>query len=379
VGNVDGNARVSRFGGDEFIVFFDGLSSADDLVGRMDRIFEGFNRDVDVAGHSLRIQASAGAVLVRAGEADVESLVVRADLALYEAKDGGKNRWRLFEETMDAAFRARQTLKSELRNAVENGALRVVYQPIVNLRTMRIAGCEALCRWEHPDLGSVSPSVFIPLAEEMGIVSDISAFVLDEACRACRAWPDDISVSINLSANDFRNRNVVSMVRDTLAATGLEPRRLEVEITETALLDDKLLTVSMLNEIKGLGVRIALDDFGTGYSSLSYLHTLPLDKVKIDQAFLSDITFDDRSLELLKGIVTLSRRLGLAITLEGVEDFEQLKLIMRQAAPDLLQGFLFGSALSQSGIAALTAANSPFATQFEAVGMAERERRAFTA
>jgi EAL domain-containing protein (putative c-di-GMP-specific phosphodiesterase class I) len=280
---------------------------------------------------------------------------------------------------MDAAFRARQTLKSELRNAVENGALRVVYQPIVNLQTMRIAGCEALCRWEHPDLGSVSPAVFIPLAEEMGIVSDISAFVLDEACRACRAWPDDVSVSINLSANDFRNRNVVSMVRDTLAATGLEPRRLEVEITETALLDDKLLTVSMLNEIKGLGVRIALDDFGTGYSSLSYLHTLPLDKVKIDQAFLSDITFDDRSLELLKGIVTLSRRLGLAITLEGVEDFEQLKLIMRQAAPDLLQGFLFGSALSQSGIAALTAANSPFATQFEAVGMAERERRAFTA
>lgn len=369
VEHVTENARVSRFGGDEFIVYFDDVTDESELQQMMERIFDGFKGDVDVAGHSLRIQASAGAVLTRADAADVEELIVKADLALYEAKDDGKNRWRLFEATMDAAFRARQTLKAELRLAVEKGDLRVVYQPIVGLKSMKIASCEALCRWDHPELGSVSPAVFIPLAEEMGIVSDISNLVLRKACRACLNWPDETCVSINLSANDFRNRDVVEFVREALETSGLEPHRLEIEITETALLDDKLLTITLLNELKALGVRIALDDFGTGYSSLSYLHTLPLDKVKIDQAFLSDITFDDRSLDLLKGIVTLSRRLGLTITLEGVEDFEQLKLIMRVAEPDLLQGFLFGSALSESGITTLTNTVAPFAAQFEAVGV----------
>ncbi len=369
VEHVGENTRVSRFGGDEFIVYFDSVSDPEELRQMMDRIFDGFRGDVDVAGHSLRIQASAGAVLSRVGDSDVEDLIVKADLALYEAKDDGKNRWRIFEATMDAAFRARQTLKAELRLAVEQGDLRVVYQPIVGLKSMKIASCEALCRWDHPELGSVSPSVFIPLAEEMGIVSDISNLVLRKACKACLNWPSDTCVSINLSANDFRSRNIVETVSNALESSGLEPHRLEVEITETALLDDKLLTITLLNELKELGIRIALDDFGTGYSSLSYLHTLPLDKVKIDQAFLSDITFDDRSLDLLKGIVTLSRRLGLTITLEGVEDFEQLKVIMRLAEPDLLQGFLFGSALSESGITTLTNTVAPFATQFEAVGI----------
>lgn len=369
VEHVGENTRVSRFGGDEFIVYFDSVENAEELEGMMNHIFEGFRGDVDVAGHALRIQASAGAVLTRVGDADVEDLIVKADLALYEAKDDGKNRWRLFEATMDAAFRARQTLKAELRLAVEQGDLRVVYQPIVGLKSMKIASCEALCRWDHPELGSVSPAVFIPLAEEMGIVSEISSLVLRKACKACLNWPSETCVSINLSANDFRNRNVVEVVRNALESSGLESHRLEIEITETALLDDKLLTISLLNELKALGVRIALDDFGTGYSSLSYLHTLPLDKVKIDQAFLSDITFDDRSLDLLKGIVTLSRRLGLTITLEGVEDFEQLKLIMKLAEPDLLQGFLFGSALSESGITTLTNTVAPFAAQFEAVGI----------
>ncbi len=372
VEHVGDNARVSRFGGDEFIVYFDDISSADELQQAMDRLFDGFKGDVDVAGHSLRILASAGAVGAIAGESDVEDLIVKADLALYEAKDDGKNRWRLFEATMDAAFRARQTLKAELRLAVEREELRVVYQPIVGLKSMKIASCEALCRWDHPELGSVSPSVFIPLAEEMGVVSEISNLVLKKACKACLNWPGDTSVSINLSANDFRNKNVVEVVRQALGSSGLEPHRLEIEITETALLDDKLLTITLLNELKALGVRIALDDFGTGYSSLSYLHTLPLDKVKIDQAFLSDITFDDRSLDLLKGIVTLSRRLGLTITLEGVEDFEQLKLITHLAEPDLLQGFLFGSALSESGITTLTNTVSPFAAQFEAVGIGSK-------
>jgi EAL domain-containing protein (putative c-di-GMP-specific phosphodiesterase class I) len=231
---------------------------------------------------------------------------------------------------------------------------------------MRMASCEALCRWDHPELGPVSPAIFIPLAEEMGIVSEISTFVLQAACTECAKWPDPTCVSVNLSAKDFRNRDVVDKVRHALAISGLAPHRLEVEVTETALLDDKSATSDLIREIKGLGVRIALDDFGTGYSSLSYLHKLPLDKVKIDRSFLMDVARDPRSLELLKGIVNLSRPLGLAITVEGVETFEQLKILALEVHPDLVQGFLFGSALSASGIETMSSTVWPFAEEIAA-------------
>ena len=243
-----------------------------------------------MAGHALRIQASGGAVLSRVRDTDVDAMIVKADLALYKAKELGKNDWRLFESAMDAAFRNRQLMKADLRTAIEAKALRVVYQPIVAMETMRIASCEALCRWDHPDLGPISPSIFIPLAEEMGIISEISTFVLQAACAECARWPEQISVSVNLSAKDFRNRDVVDKVREALAPSGLAPHRLEIEVTETALLDDKSLTRQYIEELKLLGVRIALDDFGTGYSSLSYLHKLPLDKIKIDRSFLVDVS-----------------------------------------------------------------------------------------
>jgi EAL domain-containing protein (putative c-di-GMP-specific phosphodiesterase class I) len=227
--------------------------------------------------------------------------------------------------------------------------------------TMRIASCEALCRWDHRDLGPISPAVFIPLAEEMGIVSEISTFVLEAACTECVRWPTQISVSVNLSAKDFRSRDVVDKVREALASSGLAPHRLEIEVTETALLDDKSQTRHYIEELKLLGVRIALDDFGTGYSSLSYLHKLPLDKIKIDRSFLIDVGQSTRSLELLKGIVNLSRPLGLTVTIEGVETFEQLKILSLQVKPDLVQGFLFGSALTASGIETMSSTVWPFA------------------
>jgi len=231
---------------------------------------------------------------------------------------------------------------------------------------MRIASCEALCRWNHPDLGPVSPAVFIPLAEEMGIISEISTFVLNAACAECAKWPEPIRVSVNLSAKDFRHRDVVEKVRDALASSGLAAQRLEIEVTETALLDDKSLTRQYIEEIKQLGVRIALDDFGTGYSSLSYLHKLPLDKIKIDRSFLIDVTQNKRSLELLKGIVNLSRPLGLAVTVEGVETFEQLKIVALSVKPDFVQGFLFGSALTASGIETMSNTVWPFASEIKA-------------
>ncbi|MEP6340592.1 EAL domain-containing protein, partial [Parasphingorhabdus sp.] len=255
---------------------------------------------------------------------------------------------------------------------VEANALRVVYQPIVGMESMRIESCEALCRWQHPELGAVSPGVFIPLAEEMGIISDNSMQVLKAACRECAKWPEPIGVSVNLSARDFRDADIIATVANALAESGLAPERLEIEVTETAILDDKLSTRKYLQEIRNLGVRIALDDFGTGYSSLSYLHTLPLDKVKIDRSFLKDVTEDDRSRELLKGVVHLSRQVGLKVTMEGVETFDQLRLLSQEVKPDLLQGFLFGAALSASGIETMSNTVWPFAEDLRTVHVAAR-------
>ncbi|MDQ6437288.1 EAL domain-containing protein [Mesorhizobium sp. LHD-90] len=353
--------KVSRFGGDEFMVFFDQVEDESHLASMLDRIFAGLQGEVDVAGHALRVQVSGGAVLSRVKDTDVDAMIVKADLALYKAKELGKNDWRLFEAAMDAAFRNRQLMKADLRTAIETRSLRVVYQPIIAMKTMQIASCEALCRWDHPDLGPISPGIFIPLAEEMGIISEISAFMLDAACRECAKWPEPIGVSVNLSARDFRNRDIVEKVRGALAAAKLSPSRLEIEVTETALLDDKALTRKFIEEMRQIGVRIALDDFGTGYSSLSYLHTLPLDKIKIDRSFLLDVTGNPRSLELLRGIVNLSRPLGLTVTIEGVETFEQLKVLANDVKPDLLQGFLFGSALSATGIETMSSTIWPFA------------------
>ncbi|MCC0037990.1 MAG: EAL domain-containing protein [Brucellaceae bacterium] len=362
------DVKVSRFGGDEFMLYFDHVADRAEFGSMLDDIFASVLGDVDVAGHSLRVQVSAGAVFQRVQDTDVDEMIVKADLALYKAKEQGKNGWCLFEQVMDAAFRNRQVMKADLRNAIETKSLRVVYQPIVAMETMRIASCEALCRWDHPEMGPISPAVFIPLAEEMGIIAQISEFVLGAACRECMNWPDQISVSVNLSAKDFRDRDIVDKVRAALAESGLAPHRLEIEVTETALLDDKSSTRQYLEELKALGVGIALDDFGTGYSSLSYLHTLPLDKVKIDRSFLMDVTRSDRSLELLKGIVNLSRPLGLAVTIEGVETFDQLKVLEHVVKPDLVQGFLFGSALTPSGIQTMSNTVWPFAAEAEQTG-----------
>ncbi|HTV68388.1 MAG TPA: EAL domain-containing protein [Rhizobiaceae bacterium] len=369
-----GNVWISRFGGDEFMIYVDRIDTEEEFSRLIDSVFDGLQGDVDVAGHSLRIQLSAGAVLSKVKHTDVDAMIVKADLALYKAKELGKAGWRLFESAMDAAFRNRQLMKADLRSAVEAKGLRVVYQPIVAMDTMRIASCEALCRWDHPDLGPISPAIFIPLAEEMGIVAEISTFMLNAATKECAKWPEQTSVSVNLSAKDFRSPGIVTKVRDALDNSGLAPHRLEIEVTETALLDDKSLTRQLIEELKALGVRIALDDFGTGYSSLSYLHKLPLDKVKIDRSFLIDVTQNQRSLELLRGVVNLSRPLGLTVTVEGVETFEQLKILALDVKPDLVQGFLFGSALTASGIETMSTTVWPFAKDIKTAKRAAARR-----
>jgi diguanylate cyclase (GGDEF)-like protein len=362
--------KVSRFGGDEFMIYFNRITGEAELTALLDQMFLDLQGTVQVQGHTLKVQLSAGAVISPVRDSDVDAMIVKADLALYRAKEVGKNRWQLFESTMDAEFRSRQTMKADLRSAVQERQLRVVYQPIVAMNSMRIASCEALCRWDHPELGAVSPGIFIPLAEEIGVIADISTFVLEQACAECVKWPEQISVSVNLSAKDFHSRDIVEKVRNALEVAGLAPHRLEIEVTETALLDDKSSTRAFLEELKSLGVRIALDDFGTGYSSLSYLHTLPLDKVKIDRSFLIDVTQNERSLVLLTKVCELSRGLGMSVTIEGVETFEQLKILATHVDPDLVQGFLFGAALTATGIETMSSMTWPFAGELRAAAKA---------
>lgn len=358
---------VGRFGGDEFTMYFDDVERPVDFTNTMERIFGELTGNFDIAGNSIRVQLSAGGVLGRAGCFDVEAMMVKADLALYNAKERGKNGWRLFEGAMDEAFRNRQTLKADLRAAIETGSLRAAFQPIISMQTMRMESCEALCRWDHPEFGPISPAVFIPLAEEMGVVGEISSFILDKACAECAKWPDHIGISVNLSAKDFKDSSIVGKIADILDRHGLRPDRLEVEVTETAVLDDKSSTIQVIGDLKALGVRIALDDFGTGYSSLGYLQILPLDKIKVDRTFIDDIASNQRSLDLLKGIVGLSRTLGLAVTIEGVESFEQLKVLNAEVKPDYAQGFLFGASLSASGIETMSSVVWPFTREPKAI------------
>ncbi|MAW88372.1 MAG: diguanylate phosphodiesterase [Phyllobacteriaceae bacterium] len=351
--------KVSRFGGDEFMVFFDGIADEDDLREKINALYQRLKAPADVAGNLLSLQVSGGAVMAKVRDTSVDSLIVKADLALYKAKGTGKNSWELFEETLDRAFRERQRLKGELRGAIERDELTVLYQPIVDARTLQVASCEALCRWHHPELGNIPPSTFIPLAEEMGIISMISAFVLKRATLDCAELPGEIRISVNLSANDFRSPEIVATVERVLKFSGLEPSRLEIEVTETALVDDKAKTWAYLEELKVLGVTIALDDFGTGYSNLGYLNALPLDKIKVDRSFLSEMETNPKSLELLKGVVELSRRLQLGVTIEGVETEQQFRLLAETVHPDYIQGFLFGAPLSKRGIAAMIQAIRP--------------------
>jgi len=278
-----------------------------------------------------------------------------ADMALYRAKSEGRGLWRFFEPDMDIKAQARRSLELDLRQAVATGAFMLHYQPLVNLKTNRISTCEALLRWSHPERGMISPSTFIPIAEEMGLIVDIGNWVLRRACLDCAQWPDDVRVAVNLSPIQFRHGDVLPSVAAALADSGLAPSRLEIEITESVLLHDTEATRAVLEELRALGVRISLDDFGTGYSSLSYLHNFPFHKVKIDRSFLSGIGENKRASPLLRNVARLITELGLSVTMEGVETHEQLELIAAEGTFDEAQGFLFSPAIPAGEISVLLA------------------------
>ena len=332
---------VARFGGDEFVVMQTPITGPDEAATLARRIVTALSETYEIDGHQVVIGATIGIAMAPRDATGADHLLKNADMALYWSKSEQRGTWRFFEPGMDMRAQERRGLELDLRNALANGAFEIYYQPLFDLKTMKITTCEALLRWPHPLRGMISPAEFIPVAEEMGLIVEIGDWVLHQACRTCATWPDDVRVAVNLSANQFRRGNVTGTVRQVLAETGLDPSRLEIEITESVLFQDTRATRLILRQLRELGVRLSLDDFGTGYSSLSYLHGLPLNKVKIDRLFLEGLEAGGRELILLRGVARLSADLGLTVTVEGIETEEQLAIVAAEECVNEVQGFLF--------------------------------------
>jgi diguanylate cyclase (GGDEF)-like protein/PAS domain S-box-containing protein len=330
---------ISRFGGDEFVILQAPIKSIEQGEALATRVLNALGGTYDLDGHKVVVTTSIGIALAKS-RIDPEQLLRNADIALYQAKADGRGTWRWFEAKMEASAQARRALELDLRSATESEAFELYYQPIFNLKTRRIETCEALLRWPHHERGMVSPAEFIPVAEEMGLIVEIGNQALYKACLECRRWPGDTAVAVNLSSIQFDRSNVPALVRETLAATNLPSHRLEIEITETTLLQNTRRTRADLQQLAEIGVKISLDDFGTAYSSLSYLHSFPFHKVKIDQSFLQDLNDDERRITLLRGMTRLSAQLGLRVVVEGVETEEQLELLAAEDSIDEVQGYL---------------------------------------
>jgi diguanylate cyclase (GGDEF)-like protein len=350
---------VARFGGDEFVILQSPMKRPEEAATLAQRIVRELSEPYDIDGHEAVVGASIGISIAPNDGIDADLLLKNADMALYRAKSDGRGAWRFFEPEMDVRAQARRTMELDLRNALVNDELVPYYQPLMNLRTGRISTCEALLRWPHPERGMIPPSEFIPVAEEMGLIVEIGQRVLKSACAECMKWPADVRVSVNLSPIQFRRGNLVSCIKEALAASGLPANRLEVEITESVLLQDTDVTRVVLAQLREMGIRISLDDFGTGYSSLSYLHSFSLNKVKIDRSFLADIGTSERSLTLLRGVARLSTELGMSVVIEGVETEEQLALITKETSAAEAQGYLFSPPIQGHLLRDLLYATSP--------------------
>jgi EAL domain-containing protein (putative c-di-GMP-specific phosphodiesterase class I) len=264
----------------------------------------------------------------------------KADLALYRAKEDGRGTYRFFETGMDARAQARRLLELDLRAALKRGEFEVYYQPIRDVAKDVVVSFEALARWNHSLRGMISPANFIPLAEETGLIVPIGEWVLRQACTDAAGWSQDVGVAVNLSPVQFKNPNLVSTVKEALRASGLPAHRLELEITESVLLQNSEATLSVLHELRGFGVRISLDDFGTGYSSLSYLRSFPFDKIKIDRSFVTELATRDDSMAIVRAVTGLGKSLGIVTTAEGVETDAQFDLLRREGCTQA-QGYLF--------------------------------------
>jgi diguanylate cyclase (GGDEF)-like protein len=330
---------VARFGGDEFVVFQQNIQSAEEAASLARRIVDHLSECYQIENHMVEIGASVG-IAMTLPDVSADTLLKNADMALYRAKADGRGTFCFFRDEMAQTVEARRILELDLRKALANEEFELFYQPLVNLKSGRISTCEALLRWNHPVRGTVSPVDIIPVAEDMGLIVDLGRWILRKACMECMKWPESVSVAVNFSTQQFHQRDVLSEVRYALEVSGLPADRLEIEITESALLRNTQSTHDVLSQLRTIGVRISLDDFGTGYSSLSYLNNFPLQKVKIDRSFLEGID-TDRPLTLLRGVARLSADLGMSVVVEGIETNEQLELISAGGTVTEAQGYLF--------------------------------------
>ena len=332
---------VARLGGDEFaVVQF--CRGCDPTVpsALASRLVESISAPYEVAGHQLVIGVSVGVSLAPDDGDNPDQLLKNADLALYRAKADGRGTYRFFEAGMDARAQARRMLELDLRAAVRREEFEIHFQPIVDIAGARTVAFEALVRWNHPERGRIPPVNFIPLAEETGLIVPLGAWVLRRACALAALWPEPVVVAVNLSPVQFKNLNLASTVMGALRDSGLPASRLELEITESVLLQNSEATLSILHELRAQGVRISLDDFGTGYSSLSYLRSFPFDKIKIDRSFVQELATREDSMAIVRAVTGLGRSLGIVTTAEGVETKEQLELLRRDGCTQA-QGYLF--------------------------------------
>jgi diguanylate cyclase (GGDEF)-like protein len=348
----DGDS-AARLGGDELAVLATKCASSAEASQLAERLLHELSRPYAVQGHSIIIGATIGIAFAPSDGLDPDTLLQRADMALYRAKEAGRGSFTFYEPAMDRRLQQRHRLESELRRAVDDGSFELHYQPI-KLVHGDVSGFEALLRWPCPGRGLVAAHEFIWLAEEIGLITRLGSWVLAQACREAMSWPRPLRVAVNVSSMQFRDGSLVGAVRAALEGSGLEPGRLELEITETVLLQENESTLAILHELRAMGVRIAMDDFGTGYSSLNYLRSFPFDRIKIDRAFVQDIATSDDSQAIVVAVANLSRSLGLETTVEGIETEDQLRLIQAAGCHEV-QGFLISRPQPAAAIPGLLA------------------------
>jgi diguanylate cyclase (GGDEF)-like protein len=343
-GLVRDTDTIARMGGDEFVIVQGPIRDPAEATSLAQRIIALISEPYDIDGHQAIIGASIGIAVGPSDGLRPDKLLRNADLALYRAKGDGRGTFRFFEPAMDQQMQARRIMEQDLRKALAAGEFELHYQPVVNLASNEISGFEALIRWNHPEKGIVAPATFIPLAEEIGFIVPIGEWVIRQACTTAAKWPGDLHVAVNISAVQFRSPGLMQVIVGALAASGLQPTRLEIEITESVLLQNKETTLELLHQLRALGVRIAMDDFGTGYSSLTYLQCFPFDKIKIDRSFVKDITENTGSLNIVRAVAALANGMGMTATAEGVETSEQLDKITSEGCTEM-QGYLFSKPL----------------------------------
>jgi diguanylate cyclase (GGDEF)-like protein/PAS domain S-box-containing protein len=345
---------LARLGADEFVVIHQDITRPEDAGQLAKRLSQAISEPYLIDGHTVVVSASAGIAIAPGDGDDAEKLLKNADLALSRPKADARGTFSFFESAMDAKAQARRKLEVDLRAAIEDCVLRPHYQPLVDLHSGRITGFEALIRWQHPERGMIPPSEFIPVAEETGLITALGGTILRRACNEAAQWPGDVRVAVNLSPLQFRTGNLLSVVMEALKQSGLPAKRLELEITETLLMERSEHILATLHALRMLGVRMSMDDFGTGYSSLSYLRSFPFDKIKIDQSFVRGLAGNQDAQAIVRAIVNLGRGLGVTVTAEGIETEDELGCLRNEGCHEG-QGYLFSRARPNEDVLAMLA------------------------